>query len=267
MKILFLITFLYISQSAYSNPKNRIVSTLPSITEMIYFLGAQDQLVGVTAYCKYPLAAKEKPSIGSAFSLNYEKLVKLRPSLVLLAPIKGGRVIENLSRLKIDHTLIPYERFHDVKESLIKINNVLKLGKRKVIDNHFTSVKNVKRVDARVLIVISEKIDNGLVKSVRIAGNETFYGDILKKIGGINAYDKVGVSYPKLDLERIMKLKFDYILRVGEVSLKSKDIKELWKSTQYSQKTRFIFEDYAVVPGPRIIDLYRKMSDVLNAKN
>lgn len=270
MRNLFFFISLFISSFAHSasfkTPK-RVISTLPSITEMVYFLGAGEKLVGVTPYCNYPKEASSKPKVGSSFSLNIEKVVSLKPDLVLLAPTQGSKVPENLKKLGINYELIPYERLSDIKKGLNQIDLSLGLNKAKYIKDHFEAFKLKKKLRSRVLVVIGEDIQSGFVKSVRVAGNKTFYGDLLKELGAVNAYGQEGSNYPKLDLERIMRLKFDYILRVGDKSPLNKEIVNKWKTTSYSKRVKFIFEDYAVIPGPRINLLFKDMVEVLDANN
>ncbi|TLY24377.1 MAG: cobalamin-binding protein, partial [Nitrospirae bacterium] len=60
----------------------RVVSLAPSITEILYAIGLNDEIVGVTEFCDYPPAAKEKPKVGYA-QPNIEAIVTLQPDLVL----------------------------------------------------------------------------------------------------------------------------------------------------------------------------------------
>jgi len=76
----------------------RIVSTSPSITEMLYALGLGDRVVGVTTYCHYPPEAARKPKIGNYLQPNLETILALRPDLVV-AEISGVRHAEHLSAL------------------------------------------------------------------------------------------------------------------------------------------------------------------------
>jgi iron complex transport system substrate-binding protein len=61
----------------------RIVSHVPSITEMLFALGLEERLVGVSDYCDYPEEAKSKPSVGNYFNPSLENIVALEPDLVL----------------------------------------------------------------------------------------------------------------------------------------------------------------------------------------
>ena len=63
---------------------HRIVSVAPSITEILFALGAGDQVVGVTNYCNYPEAAKAKPKVGGYSTPSLEVILSLRPDQVIM---------------------------------------------------------------------------------------------------------------------------------------------------------------------------------------
>ncbi len=80
----------------------RIVSLAPSITETLYALGLADRLVGDTDYCDYPLEARAKPHVGAMLNPNLEKIVALKPDLVLGTDEANRReTADQLARLGI----------------------------------------------------------------------------------------------------------------------------------------------------------------------
>ena len=81
-----------------AGPPRRIVSLVPSATELIYALGGEDRLVGRTDFCDYPPAAKDKPSVGGMISPSLETIATLKPDLVI-ATTSGNR-LETFSRLE-----------------------------------------------------------------------------------------------------------------------------------------------------------------------
>ncbi len=74
----------------------RIVSHVPGITEMLFALGLDDKIVGVSDYCDYPEAAKAKPKVGGYYTPNIESVVAMNPDLVLT----DGYVPELMSKLE-----------------------------------------------------------------------------------------------------------------------------------------------------------------------
>ncbi len=64
-------------------PPKRIVSMAPSLTEILYYLGLEDRIAGVTQFSYYPPEAAQKPNVGSYINLNAEKIVSLNPDLAI----------------------------------------------------------------------------------------------------------------------------------------------------------------------------------------
>ena len=79
-------------------PPRRIVSLVPSATELIYALGGEDRLVGRTDFCDYPPAARDKPSVGGMVAPNLEAVAALKPDVVI-ATTSGNR-LETFTRLE-----------------------------------------------------------------------------------------------------------------------------------------------------------------------
>ena len=83
---------------AESPSAKRIISLAPSLTELVYSAGAGDQLVGVVNYSDYPKAALSLPIVGSYNAINFEKILQLKPDLVLAW--ESGNRPQDLDRLK-----------------------------------------------------------------------------------------------------------------------------------------------------------------------
>ncbi|OQX54843.1 MAG: hypothetical protein B5M54_04350 [Candidatus Aminicenantes bacterium 4484_214] len=66
-----------------TSPPQRIISLAPNITEILYQLDLQDKIIAVTQYCDYPPEVKEKPTIGGYINPNLEKIIALKPDLIL----------------------------------------------------------------------------------------------------------------------------------------------------------------------------------------
>jgi iron complex transport system substrate-binding protein len=74
-----------------SAPPRRVISLVPSATELIYALGGEDRLVGRTDFCDHPPAAKSKPSVGGMISPSLETIAALKPDVVI-ATTSGNRL-------------------------------------------------------------------------------------------------------------------------------------------------------------------------------
>ena len=107
---------------ALAGPPMRIVSLVPSATEIIYALGAEDRLVGRTDYCEFPAAAKAKPSVGGMVNPSLEVLVTLKPDLVI-ATDEGNReeTFQQLARLRIPTYLVHATRLSALEDMIARI--------------------------------------------------------------------------------------------------------------------------------------------------
>jgi ABC-type Fe3+-hydroxamate transport system substrate-binding protein len=98
-------------------PAHRIVSLAPSITELLFALGAGDQVVGRTVYCLYPPAARAVPSVGDGLNPNVEAVAARRPDLVLLyrSP-QTETAARQLEALGIRTMIVRQDRLEDVAQ-------------------------------------------------------------------------------------------------------------------------------------------------------
>ncbi len=100
---------------ALAAPARRVVSLLPSFTELLFAMGAGDRVVGRTAWCDYPPAALAVPSVGDGMPPNVEAVAARRPDLVLLYH-SGANVTaaEQLAGLGIPAVLLRLDRLEDL---------------------------------------------------------------------------------------------------------------------------------------------------------
>ncbi len=109
----------------------RIVSLGPINTENVFLLGAGDRLVGNTTYCVNPPAAVEKTKVGSVMEVSIEKIISLRPDLVLATPLTRPKQLKQLKKLGI--RVVQFRRstsFAEICEQFLRLGNLLGLEKR-----------------------------------------------------------------------------------------------------------------------------------------
>ncbi|MEX2228143.1 MAG: helical backbone metal receptor, partial [Dehalococcoidia bacterium] len=103
----------------------RIVSLVPSVTEVMFALGAQDRLVGRTDYCDYPPAAASRPSVGGMINPSLERIVSLKPDLVV-ATDEGNReeTIQQLRRVGLPVYLVHATRVSEMLQMIERVGEV-----------------------------------------------------------------------------------------------------------------------------------------------
>ena len=108
-----------------AGPPTRIVSLVPSVTELIYALGGEDRLVGRTDFCDYPPAALHKPSVGGMVSPSLEAITALRADLVV-ATTAGNReeTFLQLRRLGLPTYIVNADRVGEVFDLVARIGEL-----------------------------------------------------------------------------------------------------------------------------------------------
>ncbi len=125
--ILFLIFF---TQSLYpSDPPvkfHRIISLSPLLTEEIFLLGSDRDLVADTIYCVIPEGAKHKPKIGNMTDIDVEKIYSLKPDLILASGLTGPDQLDKLKSLKIRVEIFDQpENFNEICSQLLRLAKLL----------------------------------------------------------------------------------------------------------------------------------------------
>ena len=281
LQIFYLMTILLWSSSsalAKEQPSlqyNRIISLSPSITEILFELNLEDKVVAVTRYCKYPLEAQKKTSIGGLLDPNFEMIYRLNPDLIIYnegATSHEQRFREMALRsLKTKSTSI-----EGILTSIDKIGRLFdkadqSLALRKKITDYmkFLQEKTENLPKLRVLIIYWRQLGEKKITKVYIAGNNTFFNDLISIAGGVNAYQGTkAIISPLVSAEGILHMNPDVIIEIKGTLLESGftveealgDWVNLADLDAYKRKKIFILhEQYIGIPGPRIT---RTMQDI-----
>lgn len=120
-----ILIFLSISVFSYSQNAKHVISLAPSITENIYLVGAEDKLVGCTSFCTLAIA-DGKQQVGSTVDVNIEKILMLKPDLVIAMLLTKSQNIETMKRLGIKVEIIPTPRnFEEICNQTIQIAKMI----------------------------------------------------------------------------------------------------------------------------------------------
>src|SRR2546428_6055040 len=96
-----------------SKPPRRVVSLAPSVTEILFAVGLDAEVVGVTTFCDYPAKAKTRPKVGAAIP-NLEAILGLKPDLVVGTDSIRQDVLAKLEQLKIPVFVLSAKTLEDV---------------------------------------------------------------------------------------------------------------------------------------------------------
>lgn len=235
-------------------PVRRIVSLAPNLTETLYALGAQDRLVGVTDFCDYPPAAKQKPKIGGGNNPSIEQIVALKPDVVFAQALTFNRIetVDALERLGIAVYSTSSRTVEGILESTQHIAEVIDAR-----DSCAMLLKDLRarrdelkrrlagRTPKRVLFVVWT---DPLVS----IGRQTFIGDALRMAGAESIVD-TSQDWPRISLEEVVLRQPDFLIF----------------ASSHSETVRTTVDDLASRPGWRGLDAIRArrvavVSDAIN---
>ncbi len=191
----------------------RIISVAPNVTELIYALGKGDKLVGRTDYCDYPQEATKVESIGSLTDPNIEKIIELKPDVVIASTHFKDDVAKKLGDLGIKVVVLyNSEDFDGVYNSVNTLGQILNAGDKakEVVTTIQNKVKDIKKVvegkeAPKVYYVVGFGKDGDFT-----ATGDTFVGQLIEMAGGDNiAKDATGWKY---SLEKIIENDPEYII-------------------------------------------------------
>ena len=196
-------------------PENptRVIALAPSITEIIYDLGQEKRLVGVTQYSTYPSEAELLPRVGSYVRLDIEKIVALKPDLCLAT--KDGNpkhIVDKIVSLGIPVYVINPQNLQQIMDTITRLGSLLhaeQTAAALVSDME----KRIRQVQARV----KNRPDRPRVffqidaEPLFSAGTNTFIHELIELAGGINT-TAGEVSYPRYSWEDIIVLQPEIVL-------------------------------------------------------
>ncbi len=237
----------------FDKPPQRIVSLLPSLTESVCALGKCSALVGVDRFSNWPKSIQELPKLGGMGDVNIERIVQLKPDVVLLE--KSSPVTARLNELGIKTFALDVKSMIDEKRALQKLDVVLGTSE---------SQRVWSQIEKEIMRANKQLLAKG--KNIRVyfevnpapfaAGSTSFIGEILSQLGLVNIIPNSLGPFPKINPEFVVQAKPDVILLTESTAA---DILKRpgWNSIPAVSKNQIcVFtgdqNDVLVRPGPRM---------------
>jgi iron complex transport system substrate-binding protein len=266
-----------------AQPAQRIISTAPSITEMLYALGLGDRVVAVTRFCRYPPEAQLKPKIGDYVNPNIEAITALRPDLVVIQT-NPVRLRERLTGVHLRTIEVDQQNIAGIYESIRMVGDAAGVPERatKLIASIRAGLDAVRAratglKPVRVMFVVGRS--QGRLDGLVVVGKASFLNEVIQAAGGENIFRDAIAPYPSVSLEEVMARNPEVILDMGDMSdtlgvtdQHKRDVIALWDrvGTLDAVKHRRVFaiaSDIYIVPGPRVVDSARSIFDMLHPEH
>jgi iron complex transport system substrate-binding protein len=245
----------------------RIVSLAPNVTEILFSLGLDREVVGVSIHCDFPEKVKERERVGSYVSLDFEKIVSLRPDLIIATGAGNTReMVERLEKLGFPTYVVFPKDFEGILMSIEHLGQILRRQReaREI-------VQGLERRKQRVIQVTRDRTRPKVFLTIGespmvTVGKGSFADDLIHLAGGENVAAKEERMYPRWGMEEILRRAPEVIL-VSSMSPKGDYPKILdewarWKMIPAVRDGRIhlINSDLVDRPSPRIIEGLEEMA-------
>lgn len=281
---LFNFTLLIIPQSAFSavtviddeknevkllQPAKRIISLAPHITESLYAAGAGKKIIATVSYSDYPEEAKQIPLVGGYPSLDLEKIISLKPDLVI-AWSSGNKKNQVEKLRKFGLTVFMSEPRHpqDIAKTIQRFGvmagtTVIASQAADKFLQHYESLKN--NYSTKTKVKVFYQIWN---KPIMTISRQHLISDIIELCGGENVFANIQTMTPRISLEAVLAEKPDSIISGGMGKARPEWLDE-WKKwpdlpAVKNEHLYFIEPSLMQRVGPRILQGADKLCNFLD---
>ena len=255
-----------------SQARERIITLSPALADIVYAVGAGDQIVATTAHTHYPPEAEKLPKVGDYFGVSLEKIVALSPTLVLLQRNNMG-LVEKLRRLGIEAVPVRLGSLEEIMQAITTIgtrtgHEAEARDVRRKIEKALQKVQGIVR-GKKILIVFGnyQKLD----KEIYAAGNNLWFADIIRASGNRNAVTSHFDKQPVLTYESLLAIDPDIILILTHQNddgprMRQKVLRPWRKLPVHAAKydTIYLITDPAVtIPSQRVVTFMEDFRKIL----
>jgi iron complex transport system substrate-binding protein len=239
----------------------RVVSTAPSITEMVFASGAGDKLVGVTTFCNYPEEAKSIAKIGDTMTPNMETIVALKPDVVIVSTDSqlqnfAGVLEDNNISIFVTNTARVEHVIHDVKQ-LGELLGTQKFAEASASELFTRYESVVEKTKAATRLAVFVQISKDPLFTI---GKDSFITNLIYAGGGASLTDHISSGYPKLSKETASAMQPDVIILSD--SPDNQEPNEAFRSSPAVKNGRVykVNADLLSRPGPRLVDALEQIA-------
>jgi iron complex transport system substrate-binding protein len=258
-----------------AQPAQKIVSLAPSITEILYAIGAGDQIVGREDFSNYPEEALALPSVGGSFGeLNTEAILALEPDLVLAAPITTAEQVQAMEELGITVFMLdnPVE-FEGVYEMLRTAAQLT--GKEIETEGLIDSLQGRVYVITETIAaaettpLVFYELDSTEPSAPWTSGQGTFIDTLITLAGGSNLGAEFEGAWVQVSAEDLVAKNPDVIIlgdSIWGVTPEDVGVRPGWEAIAAVQEGQVypFNDDMASRPGPRLVDGLEELARLIH---
>ena len=256
------------------NPPQRIISLAPNVTEILFALGLENRIIGVTRYCNHPKEAQTKNRIGGMVDPDLEKIIALHPDLIIAFRGNPLRLIQRIKSL--DLPVFVLESGTTLESVLSLIQRIGRVTRKEKTAKNLTDHLN------RRFNKIKERLNNVRTrpkvfinlhgKGLWTSGKNSFMNDMVREARGRNIAGEVTRAWFSYNREELIHKNPDLILVLAKTEKDFLEVKTWFSQEAHlesihavqNDKFSFLDEDLVTRPGPRIFEAFAQLARILH---
>lgn len=256
----------------------RIVSFVPSLTEVAFDLGLGPGLVGVSSFDTWPQEVARLPRLGGVVDPDLEQMLALEPDLILTTPSVKG--VEALARSqKIPMVSVRTDTMGQIFQAYHELGQAAGVPERaqervQALQSQLEALRPPPGTPRpRVLLVVGRT--PGSLSGLYAAGQGSFMDDLLQRAGGQNALAPTLGQWPQINKEALLASPPDVILEFAPQGLdaaqETRQAREAWAALPQLEavkqgRVHRLVGSHLLLPGPRVVQTVRAMRQVIHAE-
>ncbi|MGB9779795.1 ABC transporter substrate-binding protein [Caldanaerobacter sp.] len=226
----------------------RIVSLVPSVTELLFAIGAGSKVVGVTDFDNYPEEVKDIPKVGGFKGPNIEAITAQKPDIIFASRLSGKEQMESLEKMGIPVVVLDAQNFDQIYQSIELLGKIT--GNEKKAEEVINDMKSkIKEISDKVKDLPKVKVFYLVsLDGNWTAGKGTFIDEIINLAGGENVASDVN-GWAQYSIEELVKKNPDVII----TSPHAGDVKDLKNMAGYKDTNAVKNDKVFVVSNDDII--------------
>ena len=243
----------------------KVMALSPALTEMLFAILPDSQILAVSQACDFPEGVKNKPKVNT-YPLDVEGIIALKSEVVFYEEgFIGTENINQLRKFGVQTYAFRYNKVADIFSSIKQIGIICgeELSANTLADSLQQKAKELQHISERplrTLAVISPQ-------PIYVFGKSTILSEIIESVGGINVVDSAYGRYPELQREALLKMNPEVILGGTFAELDSalfSKYPELKSISAYQNKLCYpLTSDLISRPSPRVVEAMHEVSNAL----
>jgi iron complex transport system substrate-binding protein len=256
------------------NPPQRIISLAPNVTEILFALGLDKQIIGVTRFCNFPEQAQTKNKIGGMVDPDLEKIIDLRPDLIIAFRGNPLRLVHRL--IDLDQPVFVLEEGTNLESVFDLIHKIGQITRKEKAAERLIAPLREKFHRIKTSLEIVEHRPRVFInlygRGLWTCGNKCFLNDLVMKAKGKNIAGEIPRAWFNYNREELIHQNPEYIIVISKSHsdfLKNKEwfaneahlegIQAVQKGNLY-----FLNEDLITRPGPRLFHAFDQLARILH---